>query len=86
MSQNILKLNCGKKIRPFGMMICTWNGEKTYKREIREYHKQVRELISLQSGLGQSSQGEPEDYEWRNKLEKDVETLQISIKKALNIK
>ena len=73
-----------KKYKPFERMICLCD-KQCYKQDKREFDKQIKLLLSLQSGLGQSSQGYKEDWEHIYNMEREVKTLGISIKTALGI-
>jgi hypothetical protein len=71
--------------RPFTSLLNSWNGKEVYDREYRELKKQIRLLLNLQSGLGQSSQGYEEDWKHINDMRNEVQKLGISIKTALGI-
>lgn len=70
---------------PFTCQLMTWNGKEIYDAERSELDWQIELLISLQSGLGQSSQGRPEDHNHRAVLEKECDALKKSIATALRI-
>jgi hypothetical protein len=63
----------------------TWNGDRAYFFQRAELDKQIDHLIYIQSGLGQSSQGHPEDYHHRTLLEHECDALKKSIAHALQI-
>jgi hypothetical protein len=70
----------------FDTPLNTWNGEIVYKEQKEELNKQINKLLSIQGALGQSSQGEKEDWDSRKKLESEAKLLGKSIEKALDIK
>jgi len=71
--------------KTFKGLLNSWNGEEHYQREKQELDKQINLLISLQSGMGQSSQGQPEDWKHMFKMQNEIYKLGISIKTALGI-
>lgn len=73
------------EIKPFSRILCTWNGIEQYKREKRELSKQVNQLVSIQSALGQSAQGHKENRQERENLKLRRDALGVSIRSALGI-
>lgn len=69
----------------FHRILNSWNGEEVYKKEKIELNKQINTVLSLQSGLGQTSQGHPENWDHRKKMKEEVKLLGESIKNALGI-
>ena len=69
----------------FSRRINQWNGEELYRKEYRELRRQINHLISIQGGLGQSSQGHPEDYEQQCNLMREERQLAQSIHNALGL-
>lgn len=74
-----------KDFKPFNHLINFWTNTEIYNIEKRELDKQIKNLISLYSAVGQSSQGNPEDYKHMDMLNNDIKSLQSSISKALGI-
>jgi hypothetical protein len=74
-----------KKYKPFTGLLNSWNGQKVYDQEKKELDVQINLLLKLQSGLGQTSQGNPEDWKHRYDMMVTCQELGISIKTALGI-
>ena len=73
------------KHRYFKGRINQWNGNEMFVPEYRELLRQIRALLSIQGGLGQSSQGYPEDYKQRCHLMVEERQLAESIHNALGL-
>ena len=70
----------------FDSLLNSWNGEEYFNREKMELNKQIDMILNLQSGLAQSSQGQPEDWDFRRKMEDEIQMLGLSVNKALGLK
>ncbi len=66
----------------------SWNGEEYYNLQKKALNRQINKLLSIQSALGQTSQGYAESKEHldqRRELENEEKTLTQSIANALGI-
>ena len=73
------------KHRLFSRRLNQWNGPELYRQEYRELRRQINHLLSIQGGLAQTSQGQPEDYERRYELMVEERQLTQSIHNALGL-
>lgn len=74
-----------KKYHPFKERLNQWTSPSIFKKEYRELIHQIKLLIEIQGGLGQTSQGNPENMDYRKVLIAEEKVLSESIRLALGL-